>query len=138
MAKLDDVAKDTPDNEGNKRDRTKGDVMNKDFSNTQPAVNVQLDATAPEVSSITTIVQTIVCEATDYAKKSLDASRVFVENLVSAKSLHTVIEIQTEYAKTSCAAFLAQATKMGELYSNLAKANFKPIGQTIADVQSTK
>ena len=112
--------------------------MNKDFSNTQPAVNVQLDATAPEVSSITTIVQTIVSEATDYAKKSLDASRVFVENLVSAKSLHTVIEIQSEYAKTSCAAFLAQATKMGELYSNLAKANFQPIGQTIANVQSTK
>lgn len=112
--------------------------MNKDFSNTQPAVNVQLDATAPEVSSVTTIVQTIVSEATDYAKKSLDASRVFVENLVSAKSLHTVIEIQSEYAKTSCAAFLAQATKMGELYSNLAKANFKPIGQTIGNVQGTK
>lgn len=138
MAKLDDVAKDTPDNEGNKRDRTKGDAMNKDFSNIQPAVNAQLDAATSEASSVTTIVQAIVSEATDYAKKSLDASRIFVENLVSAKSLHTVIEIHSEYAKTSCAAFLAQATKMGELYSNLAKASFKPIGQTITNVQGTK
>jgi hypothetical protein len=64
--------------------------MNKDFSNIQHAVNVQLDAVTPEAFSVTTIVQTIVSEATDYAKKSLDASRVFVENLVSAKSLHTV------------------------------------------------
>jgi hypothetical protein len=33
-----------------------------------------------------------------------------------------VIQIQSEYAKTSHADFVAQATKMGELYSNLAKA----------------
>ena len=34
--------------------------------------------------------------------------------------------------------FAAQATKMGELYSNLAKACFKPIELTMSNMQGTK
>jgi Phasin protein len=62
----------------------------------------------------------------------------FVEKLLGAKSLDTVIQIQSEYAKTSHADFVAQATKMGELYSNLAKACFKPIELTMSNMQGTK
>jgi hypothetical protein len=49
-----------------------------------------------------------------------------------------VIQIQSEYAKTAYADFVAQATKMGELHSNLAKAAFKPAEQAIAAMQGTK
>jgi hypothetical protein len=48
-----------------------------------------------------------------------------------------VIQIQTEYAKAAYADFVAQATKMGELHSNLAKAAFKPAEQAIAAMQGT-
>ena len=34
--------------------------------------------------------------------------------------------------------FVAQGTKMGELYSNLAKACFKPIELTMSNMQGTK
>ena len=47
-----------------------------------------------------------------------------------------MIQAQSEYAKTLYADFAAQATKMGELYSNLAKACFKPIELT--NMQDTK
>jgi hypothetical protein len=43
-----------------------------------------------------------------------------------------------QYAKTSYAAFVAQAFKMGELYSNLAKAGFKPAELATANMQGTK
>ena len=56
-------------------------------------------------------------------------------NPLGAKSFKTVIQIQSEYAKTSYAAFVAQAFKMGELYSNLAKAGFKPAELAIANMQ---
>jgi hypothetical protein len=46
-----------------------------------------------------------------------------------------VIQIQSDYAKTSYAAFVAQATKMGELHSSLAKAAFKPVEQAITAMQ---
>ena len=49
-----------------------------------------------------------------------------------------MIQAQSEYAKTLYADFAAQATKMGELYSNLAKACFKPIELTMSNMQGTK
>lgn len=49
-----------------------------------------------------------------------------------------MIQIQSEYAKASYAAFVAQAAKMGELHSNLAKAAFKPAELAIANMQGTK
>ena len=69
----------------------------------------------------------IVAEVTDYTKKSLDDRLAFVEQLAGAKSFDSAFRIQPEYAKKSFEGFAAQATKMGELYSNLAKVTFKPL-----------
>ena len=60
------------------------------------------------------------------------------EKLLGAKSFETVIQIQSEYAKSAYADFVAQATKMGELHSNLAKAAFRPAEQAIAAMQGSK
>jgi hypothetical protein len=90
------------------------------------------------LASYTTIFQAIVAEGTDYTKKSAEIRVALVEKLVGAKSLDTVIQIQSEYAKTSYAAFVAHATKMGELYSDLAKAAFKPVELPFANLLGTK
>ena len=68
-----------------------------------------------------------IAEATNYSKKSLENSSAFLEKLLGAKSLDAAIQIQSEYAKTFYAGFIAQATKMGELYSNFAKEALKPL-----------
>jgi hypothetical protein len=78
--------------------------------------------------AVSTDIRAVVTEATDYSTKSLDNRLAFVEKLLGAKSFDTAIQIQSEYAKTSFEGFVAQATKMGELYSNLAKSAFKPFG----------
>jgi hypothetical protein len=83
--------------------------------------------------------QAICAEGADYTKKSVETRLALVEKLLGAKSLETVIQIQSEYAnKAAYADFVAQATKMGELHSNLAKAAFKPAEQAIAAMQGTK
>ena len=51
-------------------------------------------------------------------KKSAEAHQACVEKLLGAKSFETVIQIQSEYAKTAYTAFVAQAAKMGELHSS--------------------
>ena len=112
--------------------------MTKEFDNIQDAGSVQLNGVTTSLSSFGTILQTIVTEGTDYAKKSMDKRSAFVEKLLGAKSLETVIQIQSEYAKTSYTDFATQATKMGELYSDLAKACFKPIEMTMSNMQGTK
>ncbi len=114
------------------------DVISKEFDSIQPAGNVQLNAVTTKLRSFGTLLETIVAEGTDYMKKSVDKRTAFVEKLLGAKSLDTVIQIQSEYAKTSYTDFAAQSTKMGELYSNLAKACFKPIELTMSNMQGTK
>jgi hypothetical protein len=112
--------------------------MTKDFGVIEHAGNGQLNGVTMDFSSFSTILQSIFTEGADYTKKSVESRLAVVEKLLGAKSLETVIQIQSEYAKTSCAAFVAQATKMGELHSNLAKAVFKPAEQAIAAMQGTK
>ena len=65
----------------------------------------------------TTTLQAIFAEGADYTKKSVETRLALGEKLLGAKSFDTVIQIQTEYAKTAYADFVAEATKMGELHS---------------------
>jgi hypothetical protein len=91
-----------------------------------------------DFASYSTTLQAIFAEGVDYTKKSVESRLALGEKLLGAKSFETVIQIQTEYAKSAYADFVAQATKMGELHSNLAKAAFKPAEQAIAAMQGTK
>ena len=114
-----------------------GDEVTKDFDVIEHAGNGQLNGVTTDLSSFTTILQAIFAEGADYTKKLVETRLALGEKLVGAKSFDTVIQIQTEYAKTAYADFVAQATKMGELHSGLAKAAFKPAEQAIAAMQGT-
>jgi len=110
--------------------------MTKESNSIQDLGNGQLNGM--DFGSFTTTLQAIFAEGADYTKKSVESRLALGEKLLGAKSFETVIQMQTEYAKTAYADFVAQATKMGELHSNLAKAAFKPAEQAIAAMQGTK
>ncbi|MGH6839551.1 MAG: phasin family protein [Methylocella sp.] len=110
--------------------------MTKDDDSIQYAGNGLLDGV--DLGSYTTILQAIFAEGADYTKKSVETRLSLGEKLLGAKSLEAVIQIQSDYAKESYAAFVAQAAKMGELHSGLAKAAFRPAEKAIAAMQSTK
>ena len=112
--------------------------MTAGLDNLQHAGNGQPDGVTMGLASYTTIFQAIVAEGTDFTKKSVETRLALFEKLLGAKSLPDVIQIQTEYARTSYGDFVAQAAKMGELHSSLAKAAFKPAEQAIAAMQGTK
>ena len=57
---------------------------------------------------------------------STDSSTAAIEKLFGVKSLDKAIEVQTEYAKTAYEGFVAKASKIGELYADLAKETYKP------------
>ncbi|MGO9233589.1 MAG: phasin family protein [Methylocella sp.] len=136
MAKLDDVAKVAQDNDVLSSIELEGDVVTKDCDSIQHAGNVQLNTVTTKLPSFGTILERIFAEGTDYTKKCVDTRLAFVEKLLGAESLDTVIQVQSEYAKTSYADFVVQGTKMGELYSNLAKACFKPIEHVRKQVET--
>lgn len=70
--------------------------------------------------------QTLTTEATDYSKKSYEENAAVIEQLFGAKTLEKAFEIQSEYAKSSYEGFVAQATKMSEIYADTARKAYKP------------
>jgi hypothetical protein len=82
--------------------------------------------------------QAIAAEVTDYSKKSFEGSAAAWEKLIGAKSLEKAAEVQSEYLKSSYEDFVAQATKLGALYADLAKAAYKPFEGVLAKASATK
>ena len=89
-------------------DRQKGPVAVTDFA------SVQKNLTA------------ITTAQTDFAKSSFEASKAYFEKLASVKSPDKFFELSTEYAKSAQETFVAEATKIGELYKTFAKEAFTP------------
>lgn len=80
-------------------------------------------------------VQAIATEVADYSKKAVEAGSATFEKLVGVKTLDKAIEIQTEAAKAAYEGYVAHATKVGELFTELTKETFKPFEGVIAKVQ---
>jgi hypothetical protein len=70
--------------------------------------------------------QAIAQEVADFSKKSFEMSTGAFEKAVSARSFERVLEVQQGFAKESYDAFVAQATKVGELAAGTAKEAYKP------------
>ena len=102
------------------------------FEDYQKYAKEQMDALSTTSTGLTRTVQQIATEASDYSKKSLEQGAAALEKLFGAKSLEKAFEIQSEYAKGAYEAFVAQATKMGDLYTTLAKDAFKPMEGALA------
>jgi hypothetical protein len=76
--------------------------------------------------------QAIATEVTDYSKSAFeDASRAF-QQLVSAKSAEQAFEIQSQYAKRAYDAYIAQVSKLGKMWVDLARDAYKPVGRTFS------
>jgi hypothetical protein len=76
--------------------------------------------------------QAIAAEVTDYSKTAFEhATRAF-QQLVNAKSAEQAFEIQSQYAKKSYDAYIAQVSKLGEMWVDLARETYKPVERAVA------
>jgi hypothetical protein len=87
----------------------------------------QFEAVTAATTSLSKGLQEIATETTDYSKKALAANTSVVEKLLGAKTVETAVQIQSEFAKSAYESFVAEVTKLGELYAKLAKEAFKPM-----------
>ncbi len=100
--------------------------MLKNFDELQKLGKDNMDVAMKAFGTASKGVQAIAAEVADYSKKSFEESTAAMEKLLGAKSLDKAIEIQTDYAKTAYEGFVAEATKIGELYADFAKETYKP------------
>jgi len=112
--------------------------MLKNFEEFQKFGKDNMDTYMKQVGTVSKGWQTIATEFADYSKKSFEESSAAVEKLLGAKSLDKAIEVQSEFAKSAYEGFVAQATKFGELYTDLAKESYKPFEGMMAKVAPAK
>ncbi len=89
--------------------------------------NEQMDSAKAAAGDVQKSLQAIATAYGEYSKKSFEDGKDFIEKLSGVKSMDKVIELQTEYAKTSYETFVAESQKIGALYADMAKQSFKPL-----------
>jgi hypothetical protein len=109
-------------------------MMMQQFDQIQKYGQENVDAAMKAFGSVTKGAQTIAVESADYAKKSFEQGTAALERLVGAKTLDKAFEVHSDFVKTAYEGFVAQSTKMGELYANVAKDAFKPFEGLVAKV----
>jgi hypothetical protein len=106
--------------------------MVKNFEDLQQVSKENMEVTMKSAESLSKGAQAIATEVADYSKKAFEDGSAMLEKLFGVKSLEKAIELQSEYAKTSYEGFVAKATKIGELYADLAKQSYKPFETMMA------
>ncbi len=112
--------------------------MLKNFEDFQKLGKENVDTCMKQFGTVSKGCQAIATEVADYSKKSFEHGTATLESLLGAKSLEKAIEIQSDYVKTAYEGFVAQSSKLGELYTDLAKETYKPLEGMIAKVAPAK
>ena len=90
------------------------------------------DAAVRSFGDVNKGLQAITAKVTDYYKKAFeDGTRAF-EQLIGAKSVEHAFEIQTQYAKKAYDTYVAEMSKLGEMYVGLARNAYKPVEEAVA------
>jgi hypothetical protein len=101
--------------------------MVKPFEDMQKMNQASIDAAMKMMGEWGKSWQAITAEITDYTKRSFEDGTQTLEKLMSAKSMEQAFEIQSNYAKRAYDDYMHQMTKLGSMYSELAKEAYRPM-----------
>ena len=101
--------------------------MLKGFEEFQKVGKDGFDATVRSFGEMNKGFQAIAAEVTDYSKKAFEDSTRAFEQLIGAKSVEQAVEIQSTYAKKAYDNYVAEVSKLGEMYAGLARDAYKPV-----------
>jgi phasin family protein len=110
----------------------KGMIMFENFESLQKIGKENVDVALKSFGVASKGIQAIATEVVDYQKKSFEEGTAAIEKLFGAKTLDKAFEVQTEFYKNAYEGFVSKATKIGELYADLAKETYKPIEGAVA------
>ena len=112
--------------------------MVKNMDEVQQLGKENMDAALKSFGAWSKSMQAIAIEVADYSKRSFEQGTAAAEKLIGAKSLDKAFEVQSDYMKNSYEGFVAQASKLGELYADLAKEAYRPFESQLGKVASVK
>lgn len=85
-----------------------------------------LDGMLKNYSEVAKGLQAIATENTDYSRRVFQDFTAHMERLMGVRNVETALELQAGFAKSAYEGFVAQSTRIGELYADLGKTVAKP------------
>ncbi len=112
--------------------------MIKSLDDVQQFGNGNMDAAVKSFGVVSKGFQAITVELADYSKKSFEDGTQALQKLLAVKSFDKAFEVQQSYIKDAYEGFASKATKLGELYADLAKEICKPFDGHFKKMTPTK
>jgi hypothetical protein len=104
----------------------KGSVMIRNFDEIQGYGKENVDVALKSFGAASKGAQAIATELADYSKKAFEDGAAAFEKLLGVRSVEKALEVQQNYFKDAYEGFVSRATRLGELYADLAKEAYKP------------
>jgi hypothetical protein len=91
-----------------------------------------LDLTMKSVGEWNKGMQAIAAELNDYTKRAFEDGSSAFEKLSSARSLEQAMAIQMDFARRSYEDYVAQCTKITNMYADIARGAMQPVERSFA------
>lgn len=106
--------------------------MSKGFEDVTEFGQANVEAVVASGRVMAKAAEDLNAEMMAYSKKAYEDAMAASKELASARTVTEYFEKNTAYAKSSFEGFVAQATRMNEMYSNAAKEAFAPLNARFA------
>jgi hypothetical protein len=95
-------------------------------------------APAEPVETAPVSLQTIANAYSDFARKSIEQTSSYFEQLARVRSLNKALELQTEFAKQTYETFVAESRKIHELHSELTMQRLRNLEGFVTRLKPTR
>ncbi|MFJ6023682.1 phasin family protein [Brevundimonas sp. NPDC092305] len=75
--------------------------------------------------------ETLSAASLAFSKKSWEDSVAAAQSLTAARSVQELVELQTSWAKSAAETYLAEVTRMTEVFTASVKDSFQPINERV-------
>ena len=76
--------------------------------------------------------QTLFAEMTSYSKRTFDEGIRAWEQLLGVKSIEQAVQIQSQYAKNAYEDYVAEMSKLGNMYVQVMRNTYAPVEKAVA------
>jgi hypothetical protein len=106
--------------------------MDQGFEEFQKVGKDGFDAAVRSFGEVNKGLQAIAAEVTAYSKRVFEDNTRAFEQVAGAKSVEHAIEIQSQHAKKAYDAYVAEVSKLGEMYVGVARNAYQPVKAALA------
>ena len=91
-----------------------------------------MDSGLQSLAQLSKGAQAIAAEATGYTRTSFESAAVTLEKLLDARSLDAAMRLQADYARKTYEGLVAETSRIGGLYADMASQAYKPFESLVA------